>query len=779
MLGRLFRRLVSGEGERRAVRREDDRASVAERRAELRVVDDAALEALARALRERVRAGTPTSDVFLEGLAIACELSRRRLGLDPFDEQVHAALLLDEGCVVEMATGEGKTLAAGLCAAVRALPGEGVHVITANDYLAARDAEWMRPIHEAFGSTVAAIGETDGPAARREAYAADVTHATANEIGFDCLRDHLVLDPEDVVQRPFTFAIVDEADSILLDEARIPLVVAGCTDAAGPPASAFAEIVRRLVPGQDFLVVENGSDVMLTAGGAARAEHALGVADLYAEASAATLASVNVALFAQALLRRDVDYVIEDGAIRLVDELKGRIASRRRWPDGIHAALEAKERLAETDQGRVLSSMTVENLVRLYPTLSGMSGTAVTPLREIETAYGVRVEVVAPHVPSRREDLPDRVFARRAEKQAALVETIREEHARRRPVLVGTASVAESEDVARELAAAGVPCVVLNARYHAEEAGIVAKAGDLDAVTISTNMAGRGTDIRLGGPDGARGEEVRALGGLLVIGTNRHESRRIDDQLRGRAGRQGDPGQSRFLVSLEDDLVQRYAALEGAEVSLEAGEDDGGATEQIARAQRVVEGRNHSARTTLGKYWAQLEKQRRTIHGRREEWLLGEEPLPFSEEAWARHDELADDLGEDVVSRAARQIVLSVVDRLWAEHLAFVADVREGIHLRPLAGQAPLAEFDKVLFEAFLRLEEEIVQQSSDKFLEAEIGPAGVDLAREGLPRPSSTWTYVTSDQVYGTMFERMARGLARKVRDMTGVNVDRPYFDQ
>ena len=479
----------------------------------------------------------------------------------PFDVQVMAAIALHQGKLAQLATGEGKTLVAVMPAALHALAGRGVHVLTANDYLARRDAAWMGAAYRFLGLTAASVTAPLDRADRQAAYAADITYVTAKEAGFDFLRDHTVTDPSHVVQRPFHYAIVDEADFILIDEARVPLVIAGETAAPPVPYQRIAAAVRALTPGTDFRIDEHERNVTLTDAGFRHAQALLGCGPLHDPAQQLTLAAIHVALHAEALLVRDRDYIVRAGRIEIVDEFTGRVADNRRWPHGIQPAVEAKEGVEVRPEGAVLGSIPIQHFVRLWPRLAGMTATAVPAAGEFREFYGLTTVVFPPHRPCRRVDEPDVVFTHRDAKVRALAAEIARVQASGRPVLVGTASVAESEALVRALRARRVKCHVLNARHDAREAAIIARAGMPGAVTISTNMAGRGTDIVLGGGDPALRERVAALGGLYVIGTNRHESRRVDDQLRGRAGRQGDPGSSRFFISLEDDLISRYGVM--------------------------------------------------------------------------------------------------------------------------------------------------------------------------------------------------------------------------
>ncbi|MGE5125391.1 MAG: accessory Sec system translocase SecA2, partial [Betaproteobacteria bacterium] len=586
-------------------------------------LDDEALPRRARDLREGASALASASAVdepalVAEAFALAREAARRALGQRPFDEQVLGGLVLAEGRVAEMATGEGKTLAAVAPVFLHAMAGRGAHVLTFNDYLAGRDAAWMGPVYERLGLTVGAVHERMGPAERRAAYAADVTYLTAKEAGFDHLRDGLCLEPDAQVQRAFHYALVDEADSILVDEARIPLVIAGDSGLALAGPERLAGLVRTLARGVDFDTDEFAHNIGLTEAGAARVEATLGCGSLHALENVSLHAQLRHALHAEHLLKRDVDYIVRAGRVELVDESTGRVADKRHWPDGLHAAVEAKEGLRLTSEGRILGQVTLQHFLGLYPRLAGMTATAQSAAEELQAFYGLRTVVVPSHRPVARVDLPDVVFTHKDAKRAALVAEIRAVHASDRPVLVGTASVGESEELAAALQAAGVACAVLNAKNDEREAAVVALAGAPGAVTISTNMAGRGTDIRLGGPDESRRAEIVALGGLYVIGTNRHASLRIDQQLRGRAGRQGDPGQTRFFVSLEDDLVRRYGVehlVSGHQLPArqDAPLESRIVRAEIARAQRIVEDEGFRLRRTLFGYSDIVERQRRAI----------------------------------------------------------------------------------------------------------------------------------------------------------------------
>ncbi len=608
----------------------------------------------ARALHTRARAGTPRDALRASLFALAREASRRVLGQRPFDEQIIAALALDAGHVVEMATGEGKTLAAVMPAALNAFTDRGVHVLTFNDYLARRDAEWMGPVHRMLGLTVGYIQEGMTSAERRAAYGADITYVTAKEAGFDHLRDLLAMDAADLVHRPFNFAIVDEADSLMVDEARVPLVIAGRIEGDASLAPLLAELVASLSPGIHFDTDEYGRDIELTEAGIEHVERVLGCGSLHGAGNITLLTELNCALHARALLRRDVDYIVRDGRIEIVDEFTGRVVADRHWPDGLQSALDAKEGLARRPDGRILGSLTLQRFLRGYPRLCGMTGTARDASTELHQLYGLDVVVLPTHRPMVRVDREDLLFTHRDAKERAIVDEILRVHATGRPVLVGTSTVTESERLAERLASVGVRCEVLNAKHDAEEAAIVARAGTLGAVTISTNMAGRGTDIRLGGEHEADRERVAALGGLYVIGTNRHESGRVDLQLRGRAGRQGDPGESRFFASLEDELLVRYCIHHLIPARYLPGKsetpiDSPVVRREVARAQRIVEGQNLEIRRTLARYAAVVEEQHRQIVERRRAILFGEEGWNVWEREPERRAALVAAVGERAV----------------------------------------------------------------------------------------------------------------------------------
>ncbi|SDH40748.1 preprotein translocase subunit SecA [Sinosporangium album] len=709
---------------------------------------------------ERVKAldqlPPPPAGDLAEFCAIVREAADRTLGLRPYDVQLTGALALLAGHVAEMATGEGKTLSGAIAAAGYALQGHRVHVISVNDYLARRDAEWMGPFYEALGVSVGWIGQTSTREERREAYARQVTYGSVSEIGFDVLRDRLSTDVADLVMTEPNVALVDEADSVLVDEARVPLVMAGATDRGGAVPQTAA-LVRRLVRGYHYEIDDQARNVYLTSKGIDAVEQALGVTDLYGDP--AQITDVNLALHAHALLTKDVDYIVRDGKVHLINPSRGRVALLQRWPDGLQAAVEAKEAIPASETGEILDSVTVQGLITRYPQVCGMTGTAVAVGEQLREFYNLTVAVIPPNRACVRVDEEDRLFATIADKRRALVEEIAAAHALGRPILIGTLDVAESEELADLLRARGLECVVLNAKNDAEEASIVARAGEHGAITVSTQMAGRGTDIRLG-------EGVAELGGLYVIGCGRHASSRLDDQLRGRAGRQGDPGGSAFFVALDDDLITQYAPEERPP----APDADGvvrhrRAAYLVGHAQRVAEGVNLEIHRNTWRYTRLLEKQRELVLERREKVLRGDSAGDgLAEAAPERWAELLDTVPEEVLQEAARAIVLYHLDRGWADHLAFLNDLREGIHLRALGRMSPIDEFHREAVPAYATFMAEVESKALTTFAEADITADGLTMPGE-LKRPSSTWTYLVQDNPFGSEWDRVFKRISASVR--------------
>ena len=731
-----------------------------------RGLDDLELHDRIAELRRRGEEEADHAGFVPEVFAAVRELARRTLGMRPFDEQVVAGLALGSGAVVEMATGEGKTLAAVAPVASAALTGGGAHVLTFNDYLARRDAAWMGPVYAGLGLSVGVVQEDSTPDERQRAYGCNVTYLTAREAGFDFLRNHLCVEPSSLLRRDAAFALVDEADSILIDEARIPLVIAGAVAYEKSSAKQAAVVARQLRDGIDFDTDDYGHNIFLTDTGSARVEVLLGCGNLYSGDNLDLLADLRNAIHARCLVERDRDYIVRRGRVELVDDFTGRVAERRQWPDGLQAAIEAKESLELREEGSILGSITMHHFLRTYPRLCGMTATAVSSAEELRDFYDLRVVVVPSHRPCIRVDHDDVIFTHRDAKWRALVDEITRVHAAGRPVLVGTASVAESEELTGLLECAGVPCRVLNAKNDELEAGIIAEAGKPGAVTISTNMAGRGTDIKLGGADETERVRVVELGGLYVIGTNRHESLRIDRQLRGRAGRQGDPGSSRFFVSLEDPLIKRYGIdrLIGARALPD--KQDGPVASpvlayEIARAQRIIEGEAFDIRRRLWEFSAVVESQRTALQDRRLRVLLGAEELNrLAERRPGRWRKLSESLGADAAAAIERRLTLLVTDRCWSDHLSELSRIRDGIHVVSYVGKDPASEFCREAAHAFSDLQDAIDDEILELFDGLEIGPDGVDWEGRSLTGPSSTWTYQVSDTPFG---DNTMRSLANR----------------
>ena len=686
-------------------------------------------------------------------LAIVREAAERSISLRPFDVQLLGALRMLAGDVVEMATGEGKTLAGAIAAAGYAIGGRSVHVISVNDYLARRDAEWMGPLLAALGLTVGWITGDSTPQQRRDAYACDITYASVNEIGFDVLRDQLVISVDDLVSPSPDVALIDEADSVLVDEALVPLVLAG-TSHRETPRVEIIRLVGDLREGAEYETDADRRNVQLTDAGARKLESALGGIDLYSdEHVGSTLTEINVALHAHVLLERDVHYIVRDRAVHLINASRGRIASLQRWPDGLQAAVEAKEGLDITETGEVLDTITVQALINRYPRVCGMTGTALAAGEQLRQFYKLGVSPIPPNTPNVREDEADRVYITIAAKNDAIVEHITEVHATAQPILVGTRDVAESEELHERLVKVGVPAVVLNAKNDAEEAAVIAEAGARGRVTVSTQMAGRGTDIRLGGSDAddddTEQSSVAELGGLHVIGTGRHYTERLDNQLRGRAGRQGDPGSSVFFSSWEDDVV--VAHLEPNKLPLQTDENgkitSNKAAALLEHAQRVAEGKTLDLHANTWRY-NQLTAQQRGILVDRRDTLLRTAAAreELAQRTPKRYEQIAEKVSEERLEEICRLIMLYHLDRGWADHLAYLADIRESISLRALGNQSPLDEFHRMAVDAFASLAADAIEAAQQTFDTADIvdGDTGLDLSR--LARPTSTWTYMIHD---------------------------------
>ncbi|EWC59445.1 Protein export cytoplasm protein SecA ATPase RNA helicase [Actinokineospora spheciospongiae] len=729
-------------------------------------LSDEELTAAATALRERKALDQQAQ---VELCVLGREAARRALEQRPYDMQLVGALELLQGRVVEMGTGEGKTLAGALAAAGYAVQGRSVHVMSVNDYLARRDAEWMRPVYELLGVSVGWVDQESSPEERRAAYACDVTYGAVSEIGFDVLRDRLCTSVADLVHREPDVALIDEADSVLVDEARVPLVMAGSTDDAQADPEVAA-IVRTLRPGQHYERDEDNRNAWLTSRGAKLVEKALGDIDLYSGDHSDRLAAVNAALHAQALLTRDVDYIVRDGKVHLINTSRGRIALLQRWPDGLQAAVEAKERLKPTESGEVLDSISVQGLIGRYRRVCGMTGTAQAVAEQLREFYDLKVSVIPPNKPCVRVDAADRVFATVEQKEAALIAEIVEAHETGRPILVGTLDVAESERIASLLAEAGVTAVVLNAKNDAEEAAIVADAGAHAAVTVSTQMAGRGTDIRLGGAGGSEADhdKVAELGGLYVMSCGHYGSSRLDNQLRGRSGRQGDPGGSVVYCSLADELVVQFApeATAGSEPDEDGRLEDSTSARFIEHAQKVAEGVNLDIHRNTWRYTRLVERQRGLVLAYRDDVLRTDlAAKQLAEQAPQRWAELVEEHTAEVMEKVARQITLHHLDQRWSQHLAFLGDVRETIHLRALARETPIDEFHRVAIGEFRGIMKEISTLAAESLESVAITEDGADLAAAGLSRPTSTWTYMVHDNPFDSEAEQALQRVRASIR--------------
>jgi len=734
----------------------------AARVAKLNTRSDADLVARAR----EITASGEVADA-AEFLAILSIAATRTLEMTPFPVQLQAVLRLLEGDVIQMATGEGKTLVGAMANTGFGLMGKRVHSVTVNDYLAARDAEWMGPLVKFFGLTVAAVTESMTTDERRKAYKANIVYAPVNEIGFDVLRDQLITDRADAVQHGADVALIDEADSVLVDEALVPLVLAG-NEPGTAPGGRITDLVRRLKKNQHYVVDEDGRNASLTDVGARLLERQLGIASLYDdEHVGSTLVQVNLALHAHALLTRDVHYIVRDGKVALIDASKGRVADLQRWPDGVQAAVEAKEGLAVTEGGRILDTITLQALMHRYPMVCGMTGTAVEATDQLRSFYDLRVSVIDRNEPLQRFDEADRVYATIRDKNRAIIDEIKAIHDTGQPVLVGTQDVAESEALAEALREYDIDVNVLNAKNDAEEARIIAEAGDIGRVTVSTQMAGRGTDIKLGGADENDHDAVVKLGGLAVIGTSRHRTARLDNQLRGRAGRQGDPGLALFFVSLEDDVVVVGGA--GEEVTARPAADGSIESKRIRdwieHCQRVTEGQLLEIHSQTWKYNKLLADQRDIIDKRRAELLDTDRAWQEIFERSARATLLDKELPRDTLVRAAREIMLYHLDLGWSDHLALMDDVRESIHLRAIARETPIDEFHRIAVREFKELAQRAVDNAVDTFNEVPIDADGAHLEEQGLARPSATWTYMVSDNPLAGSGNSLLRGIGNIFR--------------
>lgn len=709
---------------------------------------NAKVQTYAAQLKAEAKAGTELEALLAPTYALIQEVIHRQLKLQVFDVQLMAAIPLHQRKLIEMQTGEGKTLTAVFPAVLNAWSGKGVHILTFNDYLAKRDAQWMGPIYAFLGLTVGYITNDMSLSEKQAAYNCDITYATAKEVGFDFLRSAGAFNKHERLLRPFNYAIVDEADAIMIDEARNPLVIAGKMLQNEVNLRKVAELVSTLEDGNDYVLSTEARTVYLTDQGIAKAETYYGVVDLIEDVHYDLHTAINLSLQAHTLLTKDVDYIVKEGRIWLIDEFTGRVVEDRRWRNGLQSAVEAKEGLAIQSEGSVLNSISLQHLLQKYPRIAGMTATAQPSATEFAEFYGLETVVIPPNKPSRRTDYPDQIYVDKASKEAALVEEIRRVHRIGQPILVGTLTVRESEHLAQLLRAADVTCQVLNARNDEEEAKIIADAGRVRAVTIATNMAGRGTDIKLGGQQEEERRQVVRYGGLYVIGTNRHESIRIDQQLRGRAGRQGDVGKSRFFISLEDDLMIKYKLREWLPRKFQ--KLTGPAPilapkllKFIRSMQHMIECQLLDMRKSLYQYAAFTEKQRIILQDERLKILNDPSTLtqffpPLPALAKASPKQLA----------WIQTFAMIQYDRQWALHLDELAQSRDGVHLVRLGGQNPLNTFRKMADSSFSKLYERLEIQVRD-WIERVVGEGLSPEEATDLERPASTWTYVINDNPF------------------------------
>ncbi|MGM1050585.1 MAG: accessory Sec system translocase SecA2 [Bacillota bacterium] len=716
---------------------------------------DSKIKGFAQELRHKSQTGVPLKNLLTEAAALVGEAVWRLMRIRLYETQLVAGLALHDANMVEMHTGEGKTLSAVLPAYLNALQGKGSHIFTFNDYLASRDADWMGPVYQFLGLTVGCITEGSNMQERKLAYAADITYLTAKQACFDYLKDSLVYDVSKKVQRSLHFVLVDEADSILIDEARIPLVIAGKTDDTRVDFSRISSIVKQLLPVIDYDTDENERNVYLTEAGAENVESLLHCGNLYDIENSDKLSELNCALHAEVLLKKGVHYIVRDGALQLIDEFTGRIADKRHWPDGLQAAVEVKEGLKVQAGGKILGSMTLQHFLSLYQKICGMTATAQSSADEFRDIYALDVVIIPPNKPCQRIDFPHLIFSDKEAKKKAIITEIVSVHETGRPILVGTSSVEESNQLSTDLVRKGIPCHVLNAQHDQQEAEIISRAGVLGAVTVSTNMAGRGVDIILGGGDPEEYKKVVALGGLYVIGTNLHESSRVDKQLRGRAGRQGDPGSSRFIISLEDDILLKFGlkeALPKEYCSLRQETYLKGSKIQniINHIQLVIEGQNYDIKKTLNKYADLLEQQRRILYARRTDVLfdiIKPSILASKEPEWYR--KLCHTFGQIEVDEKEKYVLLVQIDKCWSDYLEYASYVKEGIHLESLSNKNPLDEYNRLIIQAYEEMNKNIETEVLHIFLKMDLTKEMINLDLNEMRIPSATWTYIINDNFF------------------------------
>lgn len=717
-------------------------------------------------LKERLSKGKTLDDVLPESFALTREVSKRTLNQRHFDCQLIGGIVLYQGKIAEMRTGEGKTLTATLPLALNALSGKGCHLVTVNDYLSRRDTVWMGQIYNALGLSVACINHDQSflydpnykkeeadkvrdelgnflviedflrPCTRKEAYAADITYGTNNEFGFDYLKDNMVYGLKSKSQRGFNFAIIDEVDSILIDEARTPLIISAPDEESSKWYGEFSRIIPKLKKDEDFEVDEKFRAVTLTEKGIDKVESILAMGNIYDERGSKYLHHLEQALKAEILFKKEKDYVIKNGEIIIIDQFTGRMMPGRRWSGGLHQAIEAKEGVRVMPESITLASITFQNYFRMYDKLAGMTGTAETSAEEFDKVYGLEVVVVPTNKKIIRKDLPDKIYKTEEAKFRAVVKEIKERHQKGQPVLVGTTSIDKNEYLGALLEREGIPHKVLNAKHHEQEGEIIAQAGKKGAVTIATNMAGRGVDISLGGVQASpeESEEVKKLGGLCVIGTERHEARRIDNQLRGRAGRQGDPGETQFFVSLEDDVIRIFggdkikALMERFNIDEDTPIENALISRSIESAQNKIEGFNFDSRKHVLEYDDVLNKQRNTIYSKRDE-ILGRENLRdmivpllskygYSENDYNRKEK---EVGEENMRQIEKIAGIRAIDSIWIEHLENMESLKDSVRLRAYGQRDPLVEYKKEGHRLFKELLENCERNMVESIMKATI----------------------------------------------------------
>jgi len=703
--------------------------------------------------RYEIKSMVSTEDIIVKVYSLLKEAIYRILGIHPFDVQVIAGIAMYYNNMIEMMTGEGKTLAGVFPICLNAISGNQVDVLTANDYLAKRDCEWMGRIYEGFGLTVGYINETMTRSQRRDVYKKDIVYLTVKEAGFDYLKNFLCIGSEDYIHRSMNFALIDEADSILIDEARIPLVIAGeAAEVTNRNPFYLVAFIRDLKEKEDYELDDYDTNVSLTEQGIDKCERYLKIKDLYSTQSVSYLIDITHALEAEYLFKKDVDYILRDQTVYQVDSITGRVAENRQWQEGLQEAIEAKEGLIPKVKSKILAQISIENYIKLYSKVAGMTGTIVSSADEIYEKYNINIVEIPTNKKCIRIDQEDSLYITTEAKDKAILREINKMYLLKRPILVATSSIEESILLAEKLKALNINCQVLNAKNDEEEAKIVAEAGDLGAVTVSTNMAGRGTDIKLGGKAERNRDEVMKLGGLYVIGTNRHDSLRIDNQLRGRAGRQGDCGESKFFVSLEDDLLLKFGLYKfiPKELYPENQEDpiiNKTITRQVDVAQRIAQGNSRRIRKNITNYSMILERHRLDIYEVRNKILIGKNKKEIMKENLPiRYEELYKTIGEDVINKAETQILLYLIGKYWTEYLENAAYLRQTINIVNIGHKNPVAEYDTILDSNYRIMLDGILEEAIQILAEIRIGENGIDMEAEGMRAPSSTLTFLLDD---------------------------------